>query len=322
MSVQATTWVWNHSESTGNARLVLLAIADAADQYGDNSWPAQAKIASMARVSVRTVRRLVSDLVALGELQVDEFAGGTLRTRDNRRPHLYRLPMVPGSDGRTRMSAQPPVGGHWQDLDRTKAGSRADTGVPRTPSLNTQLQNPSGGSASPEQPGPQAQEDPMTTATDPAQFGLFDAPPEPPPPAQEPTAATVVAAYVDSYRRHHSGGDPVKRDIGRIARDAKSLLSGGRASAAELVAAATAMGAGPYSNLGVSLNIERDHGRRPGTRSKGIAPPAHRDDPAWQGAEEENAARAAQILAEDPELAAWYAGGEFPSGPRQAGDAA
>jgi hypothetical protein len=150
MSVQATTWVWEYSKSKGNARLVLLAIADAADAHGGNAWPSQETVAHMARVSTRTVRRLVTDLEALGELEVLEHAGGTAHTRDDRRPHLYRLIGMPGQNGRTTLSTRIPAGGQAPRHGRTKSTPRADTAVLRTPSLNTLKNNyPSGGTTVP-----------------------------------------------------------------------------------------------------------------------------------------------------------------------------
>lgn len=68
MSVQATSWVWNHSQAEGTARLVLLAIADAANREGRNSCQSANTIAEMCRVSKRTVRYKISELLATGEL--------------------------------------------------------------------------------------------------------------------------------------------------------------------------------------------------------------------------------------------------------------
>jgi helix-turn-helix protein len=162
-----------------------------------------------------------------------------------------------------------------------------------------QKTNPSGGSP----PGSaEAEEAAMSRQPD-QSLALFEIDP-PPPQAEEPKllgANDVVAAFVDSYRSHHSGGDPLKRDIGRVARDAKASLGAAKATAAELIEAAKAMGSGPYSNLGVQLNILRD--RRP--RARGIVPIAPREafDIPGQVA---HAKFIAEIKA-DPEVAAWVA---------------
>ncbi|WP_237185519.1 helix-turn-helix domain-containing protein [Rothia nasimurium] len=68
MSVQATSWVWNHSQAEGTARLVLLAIADAANREGQNSCQSVPTIAKMCRLHDATVYRKISELVAIGEL--------------------------------------------------------------------------------------------------------------------------------------------------------------------------------------------------------------------------------------------------------------
>lgn len=117
------------------------------------------------------------------------------------------------------------------------------------------------------------------------------------------SAADVVAAFVDSYREHHSGGDPVRRDIGRVARDAGQLIRDGQATIAELTDAAKAMGAGRYANLGVQLNILRD--RKAGRGSKGIARVAPRE--AFDEAATVAQARFIANIKADPEVAAWVA---------------
>jgi hypothetical protein len=93
MSVAATTWVWKHSQSGGNDRLVLLAIADAADAQGANAWPRVSTIAIMAGLSVRTVQRCIQSLVELGELEVERQAGRE-DLPDRWRPNRYRIVLV------------------------------------------------------------------------------------------------------------------------------------------------------------------------------------------------------------------------------------
>ncbi|HMA46989.1 MAG TPA: helix-turn-helix domain-containing protein [Frankiaceae bacterium] len=75
MSVRATTWVWEHSPTAGTARLVLLAIADTADDAGGNAWPSVATLARKTRLDVRTVQRVIRRLVAGGHLRVAPTAG-------------------------------------------------------------------------------------------------------------------------------------------------------------------------------------------------------------------------------------------------------
>ena len=67
MSVICSTRVWEQSETTGSHRLLLLAIADFADENGV-AWPGQETLAEMVKMSVSSIRRLISDTVEAGEL--------------------------------------------------------------------------------------------------------------------------------------------------------------------------------------------------------------------------------------------------------------
>lgn len=68
MSIQVMSNVWKHSQSTGRARLVLLAIADHQGEIG--AWPSIPTLAKMVNASERSVQRDIQELVELGELQV------------------------------------------------------------------------------------------------------------------------------------------------------------------------------------------------------------------------------------------------------------
>lgn len=99
MSVAATTWAWSRPSDEGgvrgNDRLVLLAVADAADSKGQNAWPAVETIAAMAGLSERTVQRSIRSLEKLGILRVDQQEGGDSKVRSDRRPNKYTLAMDP-----------------------------------------------------------------------------------------------------------------------------------------------------------------------------------------------------------------------------------
>lgn len=68
MSVQALAAVLNHSKARLSARLVLIAIANHADEMGRNSYPNLETLAHEAGVSIRQVQRCVEQLVHTGEL--------------------------------------------------------------------------------------------------------------------------------------------------------------------------------------------------------------------------------------------------------------
>jgi hypothetical protein len=88
--IRISNAVWDHSASTGVARLVLLAIADRASIDGV-AWPGQADLVRRANASARSVERAVADLVALGELEVRTYSPTGERTRRN----VYRI-CLPG----------------------------------------------------------------------------------------------------------------------------------------------------------------------------------------------------------------------------------
>ena len=84
VSVQALCWVLERSEAHLGARLVLISIANHADDRGENAWPSITTIARESRMTPRHVQRVLPELVALGELEVDAGAGP-------RGVHRYRL---------------------------------------------------------------------------------------------------------------------------------------------------------------------------------------------------------------------------------------
>ncbi|MGH3341373.1 MAG: helix-turn-helix domain-containing protein [Carbonactinosporaceae bacterium] len=75
MSVRVMTWVWEHSPTAGNELLMLLAIADCADDHGTNAWPSVPTLAVKTRLDIRTVQRITRRLEAAGHLLVTPSAG-------------------------------------------------------------------------------------------------------------------------------------------------------------------------------------------------------------------------------------------------------
>lgn len=64
MSVKVLNWVFQHSEATDGARLVLLALADHAQDDGDGAYPSVATIAAKTRMSERGVQYALRRLEA------------------------------------------------------------------------------------------------------------------------------------------------------------------------------------------------------------------------------------------------------------------
>ncbi|MEU6990309.1 helix-turn-helix domain-containing protein [Streptomyces sp. NPDC046465] len=94
MSIKVTNWVWARSESRNGARLVMLALADRADDTGF-AWPSIDDLCERAKLSPRAVQKGIAKLVEIGELEVEEGGGRRVRNR-------YRIvPKPRTSDGVT-----------------------------------------------------------------------------------------------------------------------------------------------------------------------------------------------------------------------------
>lgn len=74
MSITAINAVWDHSEAEANARLVVLALADNADE-GGVCYPSHDLIARKSRISVRAVIDNIARLEQLGEVIVRREKG-------------------------------------------------------------------------------------------------------------------------------------------------------------------------------------------------------------------------------------------------------
>lgn len=89
MSTSASAWVWANSQAKGTARLVLLALADQADDSG-RCYPSVSYIAQKCRIAERTTQDALQHLESLGELARDLRVG---------RSTVYRLVMPPAVGG-------------------------------------------------------------------------------------------------------------------------------------------------------------------------------------------------------------------------------
>lgn len=85
MSVRASTWAWFLEEVMGSEALVLLALADQANDEGF-CWPSQQKLAPKARQSVSTLRRSLRSLEKMGLLTTI-----TRSSTRGRRSNVYLL---------------------------------------------------------------------------------------------------------------------------------------------------------------------------------------------------------------------------------------
>lgn len=83
MAYEFSARVWDHSKSEGNARLVLLVIADRANEHGE-CWPSVADLVSRTKACERSVRGCLKELEDMGEISVVKNGG-------RRGTNLYRI---------------------------------------------------------------------------------------------------------------------------------------------------------------------------------------------------------------------------------------
>src|SRR5262245_55492205 len=81
MSVRVMARVWAHSQQSGGALLVMLALADFANDAGE-CWPSIPVLAQKARLTDREIRYLLPKLEEAGEVRLQRSNGG--RNRRNR----------------------------------------------------------------------------------------------------------------------------------------------------------------------------------------------------------------------------------------------
>ncbi len=117
MSTEAMNWVWQHSQAAGTARLVMLALADHADENW-SCYPGLELLATKCRVSERTVERGLDELVDLGELRIDLHCGGSPHRRFKSPRHRPNRYVMVG-----RQSVDPPP--EW--VDRPGASGSTDS---------------------------------------------------------------------------------------------------------------------------------------------------------------------------------------------------
>lgn len=96
MSVQALSWVFDHSPTKGIDRLVLLSIANhAGESPEDGAWEAWPGVKLMAHEAgtdrERTVQDVLARLVTDGTIERVVNGAPDYRIRPDRRPNLYRI---------------------------------------------------------------------------------------------------------------------------------------------------------------------------------------------------------------------------------------
>ncbi|MEU1273043.1 hypothetical protein [Streptomyces sp. NPDC005799] len=96
VSLDAQDWVWNHSQSKGTARLVLLAIADKAYGKGCTAYAGTTMLVQRSNAARSSVVAAVDKLIELGELAVVDGQQGprgeTVYTLPKARRHRRSTP--------------------------------------------------------------------------------------------------------------------------------------------------------------------------------------------------------------------------------------
>lgn len=91
MSITAMKWVFEHSQTRGSARVLMLALADMANDDGE-CYPGKANLARKVNVTPQQITRLIQECERLGELKVIPRKGARGSTHNT--TNLYQLTAV------------------------------------------------------------------------------------------------------------------------------------------------------------------------------------------------------------------------------------
>jgi hypothetical protein len=135
MSIKVMTWVFDNSPMTNSNRLVLLALADHADDETWSCYPSIARLARKARLSESTTRRALQCLERAGAISV-KVHGGESR-REDRRTNRYTILQKHGVSDCNPVTT---YGVSNHDLRGVKSGVYGVSTVTPKPSLETSIE--------------------------------------------------------------------------------------------------------------------------------------------------------------------------------------
>ncbi|MEV0681662.1 helix-turn-helix domain-containing protein [Actinosynnema sp. NPDC050436] len=114
------TWAWENAPVAGTELLLVLAIADSADDDGRNAWPSVADLARKTRLNERTVQRLLKRLQRDGHITI-ELGGGRRRNR-----YAITMSPTPAPNPAAAPPPAPPGRSHGRRTPRTGDRGGAD----------------------------------------------------------------------------------------------------------------------------------------------------------------------------------------------------
>lgn len=126
MSVAVMTTCWKHSRARGTDLLVLLALADIANDDGE-CWPSIPHLAKKCRIDTRTTQRRIRSLEELGEVIV-VVGGGRASKSGGPASNRYRITVYIPDDGTGD-------GGNLPPRQSAIPGTDATGGVAHAPPL-------------------------------------------------------------------------------------------------------------------------------------------------------------------------------------------
>lgn len=146
MSNRVLNFVWDRSPSEGTELLVLLSLADQANDEGD-CWPSVRSLCKRARIDRRYAQRIIRNLAARGEIEI------TRRKRPDGSDTSNSYRIILPSDGtavyRPQGGGLETTGGAVYKPQGGRSGDRGGSGLetaggvvpepPQEPSFNHQL---------------------------------------------------------------------------------------------------------------------------------------------------------------------------------------
>jgi hypothetical protein len=228
------TAVWESDVQPAGKRIVLLALADSANDEGV-CWPNMATIARKAGVGLSSARKACAALEEEGLLEREYRKTTTAAGNETNKSSIYTI-----NAEKLAARVQAPA-----QIERPPARSErtpppGTSGAPAQIERHNRKENP--------QVEPKLNQDAAKGDAAPAD-GLFSAEEIREANGFTVKANDVVAAYVDAYRSAHQGHDPLQADIRKVAGTAARMIKDAAVKTDVLLRAATALGRTQFTDL-------------------------------------------------------------------------